>query len=453
MPADAGRGRRRAVAEGGGRRPAIDVARVLALVIVVLGHLLLAVIDREGGEMRGANLVELRPGLAWVTVLAPMPVFFAAAGWANATATPRSSARRLATLVGAGAVVVVGWSAAVVVTVLVAGETGLAGRGARIATQPLWFLAAYVPFAANGAWLARVVAHRPAVRLAAILSVLAALDAARFGLGWSATIGWIGWIGFPLAWAVPWLTGCWWRARVENGGGERMAGAAAAVAAMVACWLLVRFAGYSPALIDAVPGARSNTTPPTLYTAVAAIGQVGTVMVLGSVLDVVGRRWQAFWDRAGTLAVGIYVWHLTALALCVGVVAAGLPVPRRLTTVWWLTRPVWWLAVVGVTATLLMVLEAVRTHIPVRPRRAPGVSGAGRGGRPAHRRPQPTRPSTIGAGLSLSTAGAALVGLDGPRSLPLAAACSALLVAGWWFLRPVPTGRPAAGPVRGRPTR
>ncbi|MEY4230619.1 MAG: hypothetical protein RLZZ362_1468, partial [Actinomycetota bacterium] len=85
--------------------------------MVVAGHLVLAVIDRPDGEVRGANLVLFRPGLAFLTVIAPMPVFFAAGGYANASATLMDSARRLRVLAAVGAAVVGSWSAAVVVTV------------------------------------------------------------------------------------------------------------------------------------------------------------------------------------------------------------------------------------------------------------------------------------------------------------------------------------------------
>jgi hypothetical protein len=85
-----------------GRREGIDVARILALLVVVLGHLLLAVVDRPGDEVRGANLLALHPGWALVAAAAPMPVFFAAGGWANATAAWSSAVPRLRTLVGLG---------------------------------------------------------------------------------------------------------------------------------------------------------------------------------------------------------------------------------------------------------------------------------------------------------------------------------------------------------------
>ncbi len=113
--------------------------------LVVAGHLALAVVDRHQGRVRGANLVALHPNLEALAALSPMPVFFAAAGWANATSTLRTGAARLRALVGLAAVVVVAWSAAVVVATLAAGDAGVIGDGARVATQPVWFLAAYPP--------------------------------------------------------------------------------------------------------------------------------------------------------------------------------------------------------------------------------------------------------------------------------------------------------------------
>jgi hypothetical protein len=240
---------------------------------------------------------------------------------------------------------------------------------------------------------------------------LAALDIARFGLGAPA---WLGWPAFFVAWGVPWLAGGWWRARATQGFRERRTGLALALTAGAAAVALVHLAGYSPALIDAVDGARSNTTPPTLYTAVVGLAQVGILLLCAGWLDAAGHRWRRWWDRAGEAAVGVYLWHLTALALCAGVVALGVPVPERLTGTWWLTRPLWWAAVIAVSLGLVAVTAAVRSRLrrrdvaPV----SPGVGAAI-------------------AGVVLTGAGAALVGLRGPRTAPLALACSASFLAAW----------------------
>lgn len=395
------------------------MARSLALLVVVLGHLVLAVIDRHDGEVRGANLLALHPSWAFLAALAPMPVFFAAAGWANASASLASSAARLRTLVGLGAVVVTAWSVAVVVTVVISGDAGIVGDGARLATQPLWFVAAYVPFAAAGRHLARLAAAHPIQVVAGILVLLATIDVVRFGLG---ELDWIGWPAFYLAWGIPWLAGGWWRARYDAGDlDERRTGAVLALGAVVGCAALIALAGYDPALIDAVPGARSNTTPPTLYTATAALAQVGLLIAGSRALDGVGRRWQRLWDRAGGAAVAVYAWHLTALALCAAVIAAGLPVPERLTTLWWTTRPLWWAAILGVTSLFVAATAVARRGLASAPRRI-----------------APPTPHQIVTAVLVAAAGGAMVGLRGPRTVGLATACSLLFVAAWLLLRPRP---------------
>ncbi len=202
---------------------------------------------------------------------------------------------------GTGAAVVVAWSVAVIAAAAATGRPGVLGSGARLATQPLRFVAAYVPLAAGGARIARVAARRPVAAVGSCLATLAVLDAARFGLGLPA---WISWPGFWLAWGTPWLVGAWWRSRWERctdpAAGRRaelIAGGVLAAGAIVACAALAAGAGYSPALIDVVAGARSNTTPPTLYAAVAGVAQAGVLMVGAAALDRLGRRGRRLWSR------------------------------------------------------------------------------------------------------------------------------------------------------------
>jgi hypothetical protein len=395
-----------------------------ALLLVVMGHLTLAVVDvAPDGDVRTANLLALRPGWAWVAAAAPMPVFFAAAGWANATSTLTDGARRLRALVGIAAVVVAAWSALVLVATVVAGEPGIVADGARVATQPLWFLAAYLPFAAAGQWLAAAADRHPVIAIGGALAGLAALDLARFA---GDAPDWIGWPGFALAWGIPLLLGGWWRARRDRGTiDERRTGIVLAAGGVLAATALVHLAGYQPSLIDTSEVSRSNTTPPTLYTAVAGVAQVGVLIAAATVLDGAATRLRRVIDRAGEVAIGVYVWHLSALALCVAVVAAGVPVPDRLTGWWWATRPVWWAAVLAVTGALVAATAAVRAR-----RRAADDGGD-------------VAPRAAAAGVATAAAGAAFVGLEGPRSAAKALLSVALFSLGWWLLRaPAPsTGR------------
>jgi peptidoglycan/LPS O-acetylase OafA/YrhL len=399
------------------RRDAIDVARCLALFVVVFGHLAMAVVDRPGGAVRGANLLALRPNWAWVAVAAPMPVFFAAAGWANATTTFTSAATRLRTLVGLAAVVVAVWSAAVVVVSFVVGGPGAVGSGARLATQPLWFLAAYLPLAAAAGPIARLAARRPIVAIGGCLGLLAVLDVIRFGYDGPAAIGWA---GFLVAWSVPWLAGAAWRARSERGAFvERRVGLALLAGFGAVGALLVAFGGYQVSLIDAVPGGRSNTSPPTLYTAVVGVAQVGALMLAARALDRLGRRARRLFDAMCEASVGIYVWHLTALSLCVCLIAVGAPTPERLTATWWLTRPVWFAIVLGLAAALVLSTATVRQYRRARPLRSSNPAGGLR----------------TGVGIAVASVAAAVVGLEGPRTTRTALLCTALFAGGYLLLR------------------
>jgi hypothetical protein len=390
------------------------VARSLALFAVVLGHLVLAVIDRDpSGSLRGDNLIALYPHLSWLTLIAPMPIFFAAGGWANATSTAHSSATRLRTLMGLGAVVVTVWSGASIIELLVVGQGSTLADGARIATQPLWFLAAYIPFAAYGKRMATFARH-PIIAVGIALVVLTAIDVARFGFDANNTWGWP---SFFLAWSIPWMIGSWWRnASNSQSFNERRVGCALFIAGSVAAIVLVKTAHYYPALIDAVPNKRSNTTPPTLFTAVAAISQTGILMMIAPSLDSLARRWRSAINALGTASIAVYMWHLSALALCAGLIALGIPTPTRLTASWWLTRPLWFALVLGITALFAMATSFVRKHLQ-------------------SRAPRPPMAETFHAGVALAILGAGIIGLYGPRTLPGATIAIASFIGSWWCLR------------------
>lgn len=390
------------------------MARSLALLVVVCGHLILAVIDRDSaGQLRGDNVLALYPQFSWVTLVAPMPIFFAAGGWANATSTPLTSVKRLRVLVGLAAIVVTVWSAVSIIELLLLGESGTLSDGARLATQPLWFLTAYIPFAAYGQRISGV-AQRLAPIVGLCLAVLVVIDIARFGFG--ADDKW-GWPSFFLAWGIPWMIGAWWRKASQSPAfNERKIGAVLAISGAMSCVLLVKIAHYYPALIDAVPNERSNTTPPTVFTAVAAIAQAGVLMMIASSLDAIATRWRSTIDALSKASVAVYAWHLSALALVAGLLALGAYAPTRFSAAWWLTRPLWYASVIGVTALFVVATSFVQKHRH-------------------HRGAERALPQMFHVGVVLAVIGGGVIGLYGPRTLPGAVVASSSLLGSWWFLR------------------
>jgi hypothetical protein len=68
----------------------------------------------------------------------------------------------------------------------------------------------------------------------------------------------------------------------------------------------------------------------------------------------------------------VYLWHLTALLVCVGVLfPIGFPQPAAGTALWWALRPVWFAAMAVVLAGLVCVFA--RFERPVRQQPTPGA--------------------------------------------------------------------------------
>lgn len=277
----------------------------------------------------------------------------------------------------------------------------------------MWFLTAYVPFAAYGQGIARI-ARRPVVSVAVCLSLLVVIDIARFEF--DANEKW-GWPSFFLAWGIPWIIGAWWRNAAQSAlFHEKRVGAVLAISGAIICVLLVKTANYYPALIDAVPGKRSNTTPPTVFTATAAITQTGVLILVASSLDGVASRWRSRIDALGRMSVAVYAWHLSALALCAGLIALGVYAPTRFGLAWWMSRPLWFALVAGLTSLFVIVTAFVQKKF---------------------RDPLIGRKTGLlfQFGVALSVVGSGVIGLYGPRTLPGAMIASCSLVGSWWCLR------------------
>ena len=156
-----------------------------------------------------------------------------------------------------------------------------------------------------------------------------------------------------------------------------------------------RRAGYQASLIDYGSDGRSNTNPPTLYTAVVGLAQVGILMILARALDRLGARFRAFWDRAGTAAIAVYVWHLTALAICVAVASIpAIPTPLRLSPAWWWSRPLWYVAVLASCAVLVGGTAFARSRLRTRTQTSTTPPYVARGARWASSLPRPAAQSS-----------------------------------------------------------
>jgi peptidoglycan/LPS O-acetylase OafA/YrhL len=344
------------------RDPTLDLARVAAVFLVVVVHLL------QVGVGRGPDgaIVTSRPAEAqswfdaatWVGQI--MPLFFvvggfaSAAGWASWTARGGDAAGFVRTrtlrlvqpalaLFGVVAAVLLGGRVAGVDPSLI--DAAVVGIG-----MPLWFLAAYllcqlvVPVA--------VAAHdrAPRLSLGILLSATIAIDALRFSTG----IELLGYLNMLFVWPLIQQLGFWYRdGWFDRRGTPALLGVAGA--AYLLLGIIVTWGPYSSSML-------ANLNPPTLPLVLLGVAQACLLRVARPVLAGLmrTRAAQAVVFAMGSRLMTVYLWHLPVILVVSGLallVPGAAPVPTS--GEWWATRPVLLVVVALVLGALSLPLARI----------------------------------------------------------------------------------------------
>ena len=342
------------------RDHAMDLYRVVALMLIVVGHWVAACLTfSDGAFWRENPLVDL-PWTQWLTwMFQVVPVFFVVAGYASAVSWGHRRAEeslqdwlrhRLARPVGPTAVYVV----VMLVVVAVLSAVGVAGSelefGAWAVAMHLWFLGIYVLVVALTP--IAVGAHRRWglwVPLAMVV-VVAGIDAATIG----AHLPYVGWVNYLLPWAVLYQFGIAWQDGMLRG---RAALALAGVSA-VALALLIGVGPYPISMIG-VPGATvNNTSPPNLALLALGCTQAGLVLAAAPAVNraLKSVRAQRVLAVANDNVMALYLWHMVPVVVVAlaGYPTGLLPQPELGTSAWWLFR-LEWVAILAVVAAVEMV--------------------------------------------------------------------------------------------------
>jgi hypothetical protein len=233
--------------------------------------------------------------------------------------------------------------------------------------DPLWFLGVYAVLTALTPPAVALVRRLGAWAALIPFTVVAVVDAVRFGLGGPA---WVGWINVAAGWLVPYLLGMAWARGAFRGWkipALMLVGGSAATAA------LVLWAGY-PASMVGVNGAKiSNLNPPTLAVVTFGVAQVGLALLLREPLARWMRRplaWAAV-ATANLSAMTLFLWSQTAFLIVtmVGLLAGRLPGLHTapLSASWIAERIAWLPAFAAALAVLWLVFH--RFERAPRPRR------------------------------------------------------------------------------------
>ncbi|GAA4399827.1 acyltransferase family protein [Fodinibacter luteus] len=340
------------------RNRVVDLLRAAAIVVVVLGHWLMAAVTVRDGELVIGHLLALASWthpLTWVFQV--MPVFFLVGGFANGlswrsarvrnlpyAAWLRSRLRRLL-------VPVVPLLLAWLLATTIASAAGVPAVTLRTASQvalvPTWFLAAYVVVCALAPatlWLWERFGWASVVAGAALgcLVDLVSIGADTLVVGFA---------NYVVVWAtVSQLGYAWLDGRLAGTGRRLLLAAVGAVGVVGLVW-----AGPYPVSMVGLDGAAVNNSYPTRVTMLfLGMLQAGLVLALEPLLARWMRRPRAWTVTVllNTRIMTLYLWHLTAMVLVIGVSlllgGPGLGV-EPMTPLWWATRVVWWAVLAAVT--------------------------------------------------------------------------------------------------------
>lgn len=430
----------------------LDLLRAASIAMVITGHWLIAAVARRDGVLRADNALAAAHWLQPATwVFQVMPVFFLVGGFTNARALSRPAAsvpafygRRADRLLTPTLVLVVGWL--VLADLLVALDVSEASvrEGAKVAAQPLWFLAVYLLLIAVAP--AQHALHRRNRWLA--IGVLPVAAAAFDVLRLTGTASAAADANYLVVFMFAQEMGFWY----ADGAAERIRRPHALLAAAGAFALLVTLttAGPYPVSMVGVPGeALSNMSPPTVVIVLLTVVQAGLLLAARPAIVrwlTRPRVWRATVAGNGVV-LSLFLWHLTAFVAATAVLTAvGVPLYAVGSAAWWGTKPLWLAAALVALAALVVITSPVE-------RRSRGPVG------------DPERPWLPALAVVLGAAGLAAIAAagftdilhtGGRRLLGVGVSPVlgvGLLAAGWvaarWRSRRPGTRRGGPGPSRG----
>jgi surface polysaccharide O-acyltransferase-like enzyme len=351
------------------RELSADLYRVLAVLIVVIGHWLVSVVTYRDGGFGNDYPLAVLPWTRWLTLIFQVvPVFFLVGGYASAASWTRWTAdggRRSSDWVRERVGAILGPTTAYVALVLcvvaVLSSIGVGGSplsfGGWAVAMHLWFVPVYLVVLALTP-VAMAAHRRWGLVVPGVLAVaVAAVDAAvRVG-----HLPDIGSVNYVLCWAAVYQLGICWRGRAL--GGTRAVLLAVVAALVVAALLALRW--YPISMVGAPGAGAQNNFPPNVALLAFATAQAG--LLVAAAPAVTRRLRRSRWVRplaaANRNVMALYLWQMVPVVIValIGYPTGLLPQPATATGPWWVFRLVWLLILAAVTAVELALLWLARS--------------------------------------------------------------------------------------------
>lgn len=329
----------------------VDLLRAGSIVVVVVGHWLMAAPTIEVGvRFTLSDMLHVAPWTQWLTWLFQvMPIFFVVGGYANAASWESARAseqgydawvsRRLQRLVRPVAPFVLVWCALGLVARWLGLGREIVRGGSQVAFIPTWFLAVYVLVVLLAPTMHRLWRRFGMSSFWALALGAAVVDAVARGSG----IEGVRWINYALVWLALHQVGFAWRAGTLS---EPRRAFSFALGGLTALVVLRGLASYPVSMVT-VPGeTAANSNPPTLALLALGVTHAGIILALERparrLLE--GAVVWTFTVFVNGVIMTLYLWHATVMIVLVAVAelpgGIGLHLEPN-SAAWWLSRPLW----------------------------------------------------------------------------------------------------------------
>ena len=328
----------------------VDFLRSVSILVVIIGHWMIATAYVVDGEMNAGHLLAGRPQLHWLTWLFQvMPIFFIVGGYSNAVSLESAKRKgvgyggwlsaRLNRLVSPLLVLLIAWALIATVMALMGTRPEVTQYVSQAALIPTWFLAIYI-FVIIFAPLAYKFWQKLGFASFLIFVAGAVLTDLAFFV---ADMEWLGWTNYVWVWLAVHHLGFAWRDDRLGRVAKRLLFSATG---FIALYLLVTQGPYPLAMVGSPDPGLSNTLPPKVTLIALGVFQFGLLLALESPMRraLNGLRLWTATVLINSMIMTVYLWHITVMVIF----AAGLYMANGLglgiepgTAEWWWSRPVW----------------------------------------------------------------------------------------------------------------
>ena len=246
----------------------VDLLRSVSILVVIIGHWMIATAYVVNGEMDAGHLLAGRPQLHWLTWLFQvMPIFFIVGGYSNAVSLESAERKgigyagwlsaRLNRLVAPLLILLVAWAVIAIAMSQFGARAEVIQYVSQAALIPTWFLSIYIVIVILAPAAYKFWKKFGFASFLVFVAGAALTDIAFF----AADMRWLGWTNYLWVWLAVHHLGFAWRDDRLGGVAKRLA---FAVVGFGSLWLLTSEGPYPLAMVGSPDPGLSNTHPPKI---------------------------------------------------------------------------------------------------------------------------------------------------------------------------------------------